>query len=77
MVQLLFGLLESFIFLNAKPVSNQLTKILVVAGGVFAVFTIVAVILGIDVVRWVTCNSPFAAPQDRNSPVCRRLNAAP
>jgi hypothetical protein len=58
-------------------VSNQLSKILLVAGGALAIVTIIAVILGVDVVRWVTCNSPFAAAQDRTSPVCRRLDSVP
>ena len=42
-----------------------------------AVFIGISLIFDIGIVRWFTCASPFAVPQDKTSDVCNRLDHAP
>lgn len=37
-------------------------------------FTAIVLIFDIDFMRWLTCSSPIANQQDKNSDVCKRLD---
>jgi hypothetical protein len=52
-------------------------KLIAVSIGVILVAFVGISLAEIDFVRWFTCNSPFAAPEDQASDVCRRFDKAP
>jgi hypothetical protein len=54
---------------RAKVITSVVVSIILFIG--------ITTILDIDLIRWFTCNSVFAAPQDRNSDVCKHLDDAP
>lgn len=56
--------------------TNQKTIILSCIA-IIAAFIGLSIVFDIDLVRWFTCSSPFAAPQDKASDVCKRLDDAP
>jgi hypothetical protein len=56
--------------------ANQKTILFACLAGI-AAFTVIVLIFDIDLIRWFSCSSPFANPQDQTSALCQRLEKVP
>ncbi|MBE9224853.1 hypothetical protein IQ264_05150 [Phormidium sp. LEGE 05292] len=56
--------------------TNQ-TKIILSLAVLLVAFIGVTLFVDIGVIKWFNCSSPFAAPQDKASDVCKELKNSP
>jgi hypothetical protein len=57
--------------------SNKTKIAIAIAIAAVAAFIAVLTIAELDIMRWITCQSPFANPVDKQSDVCKNLKKAP
>jgi hypothetical protein len=63
--------------LEFEAVLNKNKIIFVLIILIIATLTGIVLIFDLGVIKWFTCSSPFANPQDKTSKICGKLESVP